>query len=119
MGALDLERVEQTGDVVSHVGDGGRVIGSGAAPGIAVVEEDDLEPGGEDRDLLQRPQRRVVSDPHDQDERGAVSVDLVVQLLPVRVDGPCSRDLVDVRGRRFLDRSGGCAVHEFSSGVLV
>ena len=87
MGAVDVEGVEQTGDVVSHVGDGVRVIGSGAAAGVAVVEEDDTEPGGELGDLLQRPQRRVVSDPHHQDEWWAVSVDLVVQLLPVGADG--------------------------------
>jgi hypothetical protein len=53
--AVDFERVEQTGDVVSHVRDGVRVIGSGAATGIAVVEEDDTEPGGELWDLLPRP----------------------------------------------------------------
>ena len=79
--------VEQTEDVVGHVGDGVRVIGSGAATGIAVVEEDDTEPGGELWDLLQRPQRRVVSDPHHEDEWGAVAVNLVEQLLPVRADG--------------------------------
>ena len=84
---MDVEGVEQTGDVVSHVGDGVGVIGSGAAPGVAVVDEDDLEPGGELGDLLQRPQRRVVADPHQQDEWWAVSMDLVVQLLPVGVDG--------------------------------
>ena len=117
MGAVDIEGVEQTGHVVGHVGDGVRVIGSGAAAGIAVVEEDDTEPGGQNGDLLQRPQRRVVSDPHQQDEWGAVSVNLVEQLLPVRADGSRSRDVLDVRGHRFLPRSGGCARHESSSGL--
>ena len=84
---MDFERVEQTDDVVSHVGDGVRVIGSGAATGIAVVEQDDTEPGGELWDLLQGPQRRVVSDPHHQDEWRAVAMNLVEQLLPVRADG--------------------------------
>ena len=87
MGPVDIERVEQTGHVISHVRDGVGVIGSGAASGIAVVEEDDTEPGGENGDLLQRPQRRVVSDPHHQDEWRAVTVNLVEQLLPVRADG--------------------------------
>ena len=119
MGAVDIERVEQTGHVVSHVRDGVRVIGSGAAAGIAVVEEDDTEPGGENGDLLQRPQRRVVSDPHQQDEWRAVSVNLVEQLLPVRADGSRSRDVLDVRGHRFLLRSGGCALHESSSGTCL
>ena len=54
---MDIESFEQTGHVVSHVRDGVRVIGPGAAAGIAVVQEDDLEPRGESRNLLQRPQR--------------------------------------------------------------
>ena len=87
MGAVDVERFEQTGHVVSHVRDGVRVIGPGAAAGIAVVEEDDTEPSGESRDLLQHPKRRVVTDSHHQDEWRAVSMNLVEQLLPVRVDG--------------------------------
>ena len=99
---MDFERVEQTGDVVGHVGDGVRVIGSGAATGVAVVEQDDLELGGELRDLLQGPQRRVVSDPHDQHEWGAVAVDLVVELLPVGADGSRSRDVLAVGGHRFV-----------------
>ena len=45
VGAMDVEGVEQTGDVVSHVGDGVGVIGPGAAPGIAVVDEDDTGTG--------------------------------------------------------------------------
>jgi hypothetical protein len=54
---LDVERVEQPGHVVSHVRDGVRVIGPGTAAGIAVVEQDHPEAGGENGHLLQRPQR--------------------------------------------------------------
>jgi hypothetical protein len=57
MGAVDIERVEQAGQVVGHVRDGVWVIGSGAAAGIAVVDEDDTELGGESGDLLQCPKR--------------------------------------------------------------
>src|SRR5215204_5162383 len=117
MGASDVERVEQTGHVVSHVRDGVLVIGPGAAAGIAVVEEDDTEAGGQNGDLLQRPQRRVVSDPHHQDERGAVSVNLVEQLLPIRADGSRSRDLLDGRGQGFLRGSGGRGIHDSFSGL--
>ena len=55
VGAVDIERIEQAGHIVGHVGDGVGVIGSGAAAGVTVVEEDDMEPGGQDGDLLQRP----------------------------------------------------------------
>jgi hypothetical protein len=98
MGAVDIERVEQTGHIVSHVGDGVGMIGSGAAAGITVIKDDDTEPAAENGDLLQRPQRRVVSDPHEQYKCGALSVNLVEQLLPVRVHGSRSRDVLDARG---------------------
>ena len=102
VGARDVQRVEQTGHVVSHVGNGVRVIGSGAATGIAVIEEDDTEPSRENGNLFQRPQRRVVSDSHHQHEWRAGSVNLVEQLLPVRADGSRSRGVLDVRGHGFV-----------------
>ena len=88
-----------------------------AAAGVAVVDEDEAELGAQNGDLLQRPQRRVVSDHHEQDEWGALSMDLVVQLLAVRADGSRSRDGLTFRGHGFLVQSGGRAVHESSSGL--
>ena len=39
-------------------------------------------------------------------------MNLVEQLLPVRADGSRSREVLVVRGYRFLPRSGGCAPHD-------
>ena len=81
----DPQRVEQAGEVVCHVRYLVGVAGFRAAAGVAVVDQDHLELRGKGRHLGQRPQRRVVPDPHHQDQRGSVAMDLVVQLLPVRL----------------------------------
>jgi hypothetical protein len=114
MRAVDIERVEQTSHVLSHVRDGVWLMGSGTAAGIAIVQEDDTESGGKNGDLLQRPQRRVVADSHHQNQCRTLSVNLVVQLLPVRVHSSRSPDMPVSRNRFFLP-SCGCGLHESSS----
>src|SRR5688572_32760788 len=61
------------------------------AAGVAVVEDDDLERPRQRRHLRQPPQRRVVPNPHDENEWGPFTVDLEVQVLPVRLNGPEDR----------------------------
>jgi hypothetical protein len=87
MGPPDIERVHQSRDVISHIGDGVRSHRVRAAADIPVVEDHDLERLGQRRNLRQCPQRGVVPDPHHQYEWRSLPVNFEVQFLAVRLDG--------------------------------
>ena len=96
----DAERVEQAGRVVRHLVDGVGPGGLRAPPDAAVVEGDRPVARGEVGDL-EHPRRRVGGEAHDEEERIAAPVLLVVQLDRVDRGGGHCDVLLCPRAREY------------------